>query len=173
MADAISIFKEGKDARREIQGKTWEMTWENVDFPITGEYTFKAEADDRVFIDIDDERIGIVRGGSVNEFRARIPSGKKKVKLTLFNLKIPRTTFRENPTYTAVKITCLVPEQVEDDRSWRVNPTGVAAVLIPPPCERAVGGIGTVPKIIITDPGGGYPLPTPELTPIIDIPGKL
>ena len=49
------------------------MTWENVDFPITGEYTFKAEADDRVFIDIDDERIGIVRGGSVNEFRARIP----------------------------------------------------------------------------------------------------
>ena len=166
------FFKEGKDARREIQGKTWEMTWENVDFPITGEYTFKAEADDRVFIDIDDERIGIVRGGSVNEFRARIPSGKKKVKLTLFNLKIPRTTFRENPTYTAVKITCLVPEQVEDDRSWRVNPTGVAAVLIPPPCERAVGGIGTVPKIIITDPGGGYPLPTPELTPIIDIPGE-
>ena len=99
-------------------------------------------------------------------------AGKKKVKLTLFNLKIPRTTFRENPTYTAVKITCLVPEQVEDDRSWRVNPTGVAAVLIPPPCERAVGGIGTVPKIIITDPGGGYPLPTPELTPIIDIPGE-
>ena len=81
------FFKEGKDARREIQGKTWEMTWENVDFPITGEYTFKAEADDRVFIDIDDRRIGIVRGGSVNEFRARIPSGKKKVKLTLFNLK--------------------------------------------------------------------------------------
>ena len=162
------FFKEGKDATKEIQGKTWEMTWENVNFPITGDYTFEAEADDRLFIDINDQRIGLVRGGSVNRFAARITKGEKKVKLTLTNLKFPRTSFRENPTYAAVKITCLVPEQILDERSWRVNPTGVSAVLIPPPCRRAVGGIGTVPQIIVTDPGGGFnPPPIIDVTPII------
>ena len=130
------FFKQGKDASKEIQGKTWEMTWDNVDFPISGDYTFKAEADDVLFIDIDGNRIGTVRGGSIKDFSARIDKGKRKVKLTLRNRRVPGSTFRENPTYAAVKITCLVPEQIEDDRSWRVNPTGVSAVLIPPPCER-------------------------------------
>ena len=40
------------------------MTWDNVDFPVTGDYTFKAEADDVLFIDINGQRIGTVRGGS-------------------------------------------------------------------------------------------------------------
>ena len=150
------FFKQGKDASKEIQGKVWEMTWDNVNFPIDGEYTFKAEADDILFIDIDNERIGTVRGGSIKDFSAQIDKGKRKVKLTLRNRRVPGSTFRENPTYAAVKITCLVPEQIEDERSWRVNPTGVSAVLIPPPCEREVGGIGTVAKIIPSDNGGGY-----------------
>ena len=163
------FFKQGKDASKEIQGKTWEMTWDNVDFPISGDYTFKAEADDVLFIDIDGNRIGTVRGGSIRDFSARIDKGKRKVKLTLRNRRVPGSTFRENPTYAAVKITCLVPEQIEDDRSWRVNPTGVSAVLIPPPCERNVGGGGTVPTIIVTDNGGGFeyepPPPPPRFIP--------
>ena len=172
------FFKKGKDASKGIQGKTWEMTWDNVDFPVTGDYTFKAEADDVLFIDINGQRIGTVRGGSIREFSARIQEGKKKVKLTLRNRRVPGSTFRENPTYAAVKITCLVPEQIEDERSWRINPTGVSAVLIPPPCERPVGGIGTVAQIIPTEPGSGYvPEPTPPLVPIVpvtvDVPLKL
>ena len=163
------FFKQGKDASKEIQGKTWEMTWDNVDFPISGDYTFKAEADDVLFIDIDGNRIGTVRGGSIKDFSARIDKGKRKVKLTLRNRRVPGSTFRENPTYAAVKITCLVPEQIEDDRSWRVNPTGVSAVLIPPPCEREVGGIGSVTLIIPTDNGGGFeytpPPPPPTFIP--------
>ena len=159
------FFKQGKNASKEIQGKTWEMTWDNVDFPISGDYTFKAEADDVLFIDIDDNRIGTVRGGSIRDFSARIDKGKRKVKLTLRNRRVPGSTFRENPTYAAVKITCLVPEQIEDDRSWRVNPTGVSAVLIPPPCEREVGGIGTVAQIIPTDNGGGFEYEPPEPPP--------
>ena len=164
------FFKRGKDASKGIQGKTWEMTWDNVDFPVTGDYTFKAEADDVLFIDINGQRIGTVRGGSIREFSARIQEGKKKVKLTLRNRRVPGSTFRENPTYAAVKITCLVPEQIEDERSWRINPTGVSAVLIPPPCERPVGGIGTVAQIIPTEPGSGYvPEPTPPLVPIVPV----
>ena len=52
------FFKRGKDASKGIQGKTWEMTWDNVDFPVTGDYKFKAEADDVLFIDINGQRIG-------------------------------------------------------------------------------------------------------------------
>ena len=72
------FFKQGKDASKEIQGKTWEMTWDNVDFPISGDYTFKAEADDVLFIDIDGNRIGTVRGGSIKDFSARIDKGKRR-----------------------------------------------------------------------------------------------
>ena len=81
------------------------------------------------------------------------------------NRRVPGSTFRENPTYAAVKITCLVPEQIEDDRSWRVNPTGVSAVLIPPPCERDVGGIGSMSLIIPTDNGGGFEYEPPPPPP--------
>ena len=116
------------------------MTWDNVDFPISGDYLIKAEADDVLFIDIDGKRLGTVRGGSIKQLSADI--SQERVKLTLRNRRIPGSTFRENPTYAAVKITCLVPEQIEDE--IRLNPTGVSAVLIPPPCKRNVGGGGTM-----------------------------
>ena len=54
------------------------MTWDNVNFPISGDYTFKAEADDVLFIDIDDNRIGTVRGGSIKDFSARIDKGNRR-----------------------------------------------------------------------------------------------
>ena len=150
------FFKEGRDASEEIQGKTWEMTWDNVDFPITGNYLIKAEADDILFIDIDNKRLGTVRGGSIKRLSADVAQGKRKVKLTLRNRRVSGSTFRENPTYASVRITCLVPDQIQDDRSWRLNPTGVSAVLIPPPCKRNVGGIGTIAQIIVPEPGNGF-----------------
>tara|TARA_B100001778_G_scaffold52995_1_gene40106 strand:- start:54 stop:5255 length:5202 start_codon:yes stop_codon:yes gene_type:complete len=149
------FFKQGKDASKEIQGKTWEMTWDNVDFPITGNYLIKAEADDILFIDIDGQRLGTVRGGSIKRLSADVAQGKRKVTLTLRNRRVSGSTFRENPTYASVRITCLVPEQIQDERSWRLNPTGVSAVLIPPPCKRNVGGIGTIAQIIVPEPGNG------------------
>jgi len=161
------FLKEGEGTSKGIQGKTWEMTWDNVNFPITGDYKFKAEADDILFIDIDGRRIGTVRGGSIKDFSAQINEGKRKVKLTLRNRRVAGSTFRENPTYAAVRITCLVPEQIEDNRSWRQNPTGVSAVLIPPPCTRNVGGIGTVATIIPEDNGNGYTYEPPEPPPTL------
>ena len=54
------------------------MTWDNVDFPISGNYLIKAEADDVLFIDIDGKRLGIVRGGSIKQLSARYTIWKEK-----------------------------------------------------------------------------------------------
>jgi hypothetical protein len=76
--------------------------------------------------------------------------------LILNNLSIPGTSFQENPVVAACKITCEIPLELVDQRSWLINPVGVSAVLLAPPCERVVGGIGTVREIIITQPGNTY-----------------
>jgi hypothetical protein len=46
--------------------------------------------------------------------------------------------------------------ELADQRSWLVNPVGISAVLLAPPCERVVGGIGTVTKVIMTEPGNTF-----------------
>ena len=38
-----------------------------------------------------------------------------------------------------------------------INPVGISAVLLAPPCERVVGGIGTVTKVIVEEPGNSNP----------------
>ena len=73
-------------------------------------------------------------------------------------LKLPGTTFGQgNPTNVACKITCEVPVELADQRSWLVNPVGISAVLLAPPCKRTVGGGGTVTEVIIDEPGNTYP----------------
>ena len=44
-------------------------------------------------------------------------------------------------------------------KSWKDNPVGVSAMLIPPPCPKKVKGKGVITKIIVTDPGNGHPTP--------------
>ena len=45
-------------------------------------------------------------------------------------------------------------------KSWKENPIGISAVLIPPPCPNVVGGQGVVGPVIPTIPGNGYKPPT-------------
>ena len=157
--------REGGEA---LQGRTWEMIWENVDFPIDGNYKIEIEADD-----ILDVLIGtnlknsfgqsgykkvatVATNKGVKTVNARLSSGKHDIKLILNNLAIPGTTFEQNPTVAACKITCEIPLELADQRSWLVNPVGISAVLLAPPCNRVVGGIGTVTKVIMTEPGNTY-----------------
>ncbi len=44
-------------------------------------------------------------------------------------------------------------------KSWVVNPLGVSAILIPPPCPKKIDGVGIVTSVIITDPGNGFDPP--------------
>ena len=66
--------------------------------------------------------------------------------------------FKENPTGFALNITrnyseSILREGSTKEESWRDNPVGVGAILIPPPCPRKVRGKGVVSKIIVIDNG--------------------
>jgi hypothetical protein len=159
-----------REGGESLQGRTWEMVWENVNFPIAGDYKMQIEADDSLEVFIGEnlsnsfgsagyKSVGRTSTGKgVEVFAFNVPNpGKRDIKLILQNIKIPGTTFRQNPTVAACKITCEVPVEVADTRSWLSNPVGVSAVLLAPPCKREVGGIGTVTAVEIVEPGNTYP----------------
>jgi len=173
------FFPRGRrESGENLQGRTWEMVWEDVKFPIDGEYKFEMEVDDILKIEVSEDRVELgsddsmttkkrinyktirtVRGRGVKTLNATIKSGKRNVKLTLQNLKISATSFKNNPTVAACKITCKEPVEIADQRPWLVNPVGVSAVLISPPCDRVVGGGGTVTEVNIVEEGNSYPPP--------------
>ena len=102
--------------------------------------------------------VSTTTGKGVEVFAFNVPNpGKRDIKLILQNIKIPGTTFQQNPTVASCKITCEVPVEVADTRSWLSNPVGISAVLLAPPCKRIVGGAGTVTAVEIVEPGNTYP----------------
>ena len=50
------FFPLGEDQGGELlNGRTWEMVWENVDFPISGNYDFRFEVDDSIDVFVSNE----------------------------------------------------------------------------------------------------------------------
>ncbi len=185
------FFPKGrKESGENLQGRTWEMIWEDVKFPINGEYKFEIEVDDSVIIEVSTDKVELdsdasmttknnvkyqtirtARGRGTKIESATIQPGKRNVKLTLQNLKISGTSFNTNPTYVDCKITCKEPVEIGDQRSWLVNPVGVSAVLISPPCKRLVGGGHTVSEIQLVQEGNSYP--PPDNPTIEGVPGQV
>tara|TARA_B100000287_G_scaffold338411_1_gene324439 strand:- start:3459 stop:9152 length:5694 start_codon:yes stop_codon:yes gene_type:complete len=150
-------------------GTTWIMTWENVDFPETGTYTISALADDELIVKIDGVEItkAQVKKG-LQKHLFNLTKGKRKVELTLMNLDF-NAPFSANPAVAAVKITKKTNVPRSDPstgkalgKPWTVNPIGVAAILIPPPCPKKISGVGIVTDVVIADPGNGL---TPPIKP--------
>jgi len=177
------FFPLGKDQGGDLlNGKTWEMVWENVDFPESGNYDFQFEVDDiiTVFVsnqesnskNLDYKEIAKTTLTNVREngnnpvlVKTTIQKGKRNVKVLLENADFKTVGingfFNNNPTYFGMKIKFKDTILDEDRRSWLVNPTGVSAVLIAPPCPREVGGTGIITSIIPTNPGNSYPTTPP------------
>ena len=160
-----------KEGGRNLQGRQWEMVWENVEFSVKGTYKMEIEADDTLEVFIGRnlsnsfgsdgyQSIGktkVFKGVEVFEFPITEP-GKRDIKLILTNVNIPGTTFKENPTVASCRITTEIQVELADERSWLINPVGISAVLIAPPCDRVVGGIGTVTQVLVEEPGNTYPI---------------
>ncbi len=96
------------------------------------------------------------------------PKGKRSIELTLTNLDF-NAPFSQNPAVAAVKITKKTDVAKVDPRtgkaqgkSWTVNPIGVSAILIPPPCPKKITGVGIVTSVVVSDPGNGW---TPPIEP--------
>ena len=150
----------------EIQGRTWVMRWQNVDFPVDGRYKIKTEVDDSAEIFVDGVLVSKASLGvrSTNtdpsryaEFTAT--AGKKTVEIRLSNIRIANTGFQENPTVVKVDITVPINVETGQGLSWQLNPVGISAILIPPPCPLEVVGKGKVCRVVVDDPGNGYPKP--------------
>jgi len=153
-------------------GKTWVMKWSGVDFPEKGSYDIQVEADDKLVVKIDGNPVATAEvGNGVTKTQFTVLKGKRDVELTLTNLDF-NAPFSQNPAVAAVKITRKVDVAKVDPRTgtaqgkpWLVNPLGISAILIPPPCPKKITGVGIVTDVIITDPGCGFP---PKLPPPID-----
>ena len=161
------VFQNIFTPTEEIQGKTWVMKWNNVDFPKSGRYRLEAEVDDEVDIFIDGEKIGTAKifsgfsakGDKKNYINFTATKGKRTIELRLRNIRIPNTSFQQNPTVLKLKIT--TPEDVSTgiSKPWSSNPIGISAILIPPPCPKEVDGKGRVCRVVVDDPGNGFPKP--------------
>ena len=143
----------------EIQGKTWVMTWSNVDFFEDGQYTITAKVDDVLVLKIDGAVINTVKIGPYQTFYVNTTKGKKTVQVELSNLRFPETSFKQNPTYFFLEITKRVRVGTGVSKSWVENPVAISAILIPPPCPKRIRGKGVVTDVIVDDPGNGYVVP--------------
>ena len=151
------FFAFGRQATDEIQGREWKFTWENVDFPIDGKYTFRTEADDKMVVRVDGKKVQTTElFENIEERTRRFNKGKKTIEITLENSNQPGTNFVLNPVYCGLKILANEIVETNDQSSWKQNPVGVSAILIPPPCPQEVGGIGVVKDVIIKTPGVGF-----------------
>ena len=151
------FFAFGRQATDEIQGREWTFKWENVDFPIDGKYTFRTEADDFMTVRVDGKRVQRTDvSENIEEKTRRFTAGKKTVEITLENSNQPGTNFVLNPVYCGLEILAQVPTEINDQSSWKKNPVGASAILIPPPCPQEIGGVGIVTDVVVTTPGVGY-----------------
>ena len=160
------LFQELEEPTEEIQGKTWVMRWENVDFPIDGRYQIRTECDDeaRIFVDgvrVQTARLGVRNTGSdpVRYESFNATKGKKSVEIRLTNIRIPNTSFQQNPTVVKMDIVTDADVSTGRSRPWTTNPIGISAILIPPPCPLKIVGRGRVCQVVVDDPGNGYPKP--------------
>ena len=148
-----------EDYRANNMDRTWILTWDNVDFPVDGQYTLRAEADDYVIVRVDGVEVGVARVfEGVRTFNFNVSRGKRKVEMEIYN--IPgnnRSTFDTNPIVFNAIITVPISQSTGLSRPWTINPVGISAILIPPPCPKRIRGKGVVTEVIVDDPGNGNP----------------
>ena len=109
-------------------------------------------------IKVDGIRVGsskVFGGRRKTTFNAT--KGKKTIELELSNIRIPDTGFQQNPTVGFAQITVPVDVATGVGQPWITNPVGISAILIPPPCPKKVTGKGVVCRVVVDDPGNGYP----------------
>tara|TARA_R100000081_G_C4813349_1_gene172865 strand:- start:682 stop:2304 length:1623 start_codon:yes stop_codon:yes gene_type:complete len=143
--------------------------WKNVNFPESGRYKIYFQSDDQADLFIDGNLTKKSRGfrGDPEETYAEITTGNYEVKVVCNNLNFAgRNRFRNNPTGFAVRILKDITIRGEG-QSWKNNPVGISAILVPPPCPKVITGKGRVEDIIVKQPGNGFIVPPGEGFPTI------
>ena len=116
-------------------GKVYSNTWK-IDIPYNGFYKLVAAADDIGRVYNNDElkiELSAKNNRVEGEEKFFLSKGMSSIRVEIENYK-------------------------SDIESWTDNPIGISAVLVPPPCPRKVSGRGVVTRIIVDDPGNGFPV---------------
>lgn len=154
--------------KKPLRGRV-NMIWNNVDFPEDGSYEIITQADNIARIRIDGVLVNTITEfvGEPQKSFLNISRGKKKIEIELKNVYSGAKKWKDNPAGAALLIKKKVTVSTGTSKSWTLNPIGIAAILIPPPCPKLIGGRGVVTDIIIEDPGNGFfPIATsPTLSP--------
>ena len=139
------------------------LIWKNVNFFESGNYIIEMQADNIAKLYINDVFVRESRGfvGDTVPSSVNLSAGKYDVKIELVNVPTNRDLFRSNPSGVGLKISKNV-DVATNSLSWRRNPVGVSAIMIPPPCPKVISGKGIVTDIIADEPGQGYPQPPPS-----------
>jgi hypothetical protein len=147
------------------------FTWKNVRFPENGQYdiTFLADNNARLFINGVDVLGSQGFAENPQTFKVNISQGTYDIAVdSEYPYDSPQTNNQqyfnvENPTGFALEIRKNVSViQPGSGKSWKENPMGIGAILIPPPCPRKIRGRGVVTDVIVNDPGNGYLRPIPQ-----------
>ena len=158
----------------EFQGTTWNMKWESVTFPISAQYRLRTEGDDIVKIRVDGQEVGEAKTfEGVREFKFTATEGKRTVEIELFNQGEQRGPLATNPTNFNAIIDVDSTITVPAERSWKGNPVGISAIMIPPPCPLETKGLGKVCDIVPLEPGNGYTPPQGPGYPVVPEISKL
>jgi hypothetical protein len=165
-------FNGDDDYRARNMGRSWKSVWSNVDFPEDGQYDLKTEADDEVIVRVDGIEVGRAKVfEGVRNFTFNATRGKKTIELEFKNIPgNSNSTFTTNPVVFNTVITKKVSVSTNIGKPWTVNPMGISAVLIPPPCPKLIKGKGVITEVIVEEPGNGNPSvinpPTPGVVTI-------
>ena len=152
-----------------------QFIWRGVNFPENGQYDIQFLADTNAGLIIGGTRVLSSQGFAENPqvFKVNITQGVYDVTVdSEYPYNSPETNntqyFRDiNPTGFALEIRKNISVLREGSgKSWKENPMGIGAILIPPPCTRRIRGKGFVTDVIVNDPGNGYLPPiAPTTTP--------
>ena len=165
MGPLISPFLPSGRLDTTANGKVSEFVWNNFNFPERDDYIFEAVADDFLEVFIGDalDNDNLIMSVSIEEGVKRViqkvGKGPRRITLRLTNTNQEGTNYNLNPMYAGFKIYKEAIADDADKRSWRENPVGVSAVIIPPPCRKKIEGKGVVDDIIVTNVGNGYTTP--------------
>ena len=140
-------------------GTKWTMKWTNVNFPVSSRYRIRTEADDILTVKVDGEFVSEVKVfEGVREVFFNASEGKRTIEMELTNANIQQP-FPINPTVFNAIIDVDAEITVPAEKSWRGNPIGISAILIPPPCPLETKGLGKLCDIFPLTPGNGYSAP--------------
>ena len=138
------------------------FTFSNVNFFDSGSQEIKFQSDDNATLFINGNKVAESKSfrGTPNITRVDLSAGRYEIKVVVNNLRFRKNAFTNNPTGFALDIRKEVII-FRESKPWLVNPVGVSAILIPPPCPKKVRGVGIVTDIIIDEPGYYPPQPPP------------